>query len=181
MFSQVGSRASPQDTVSDVIGVDMDGYTLREAAARLGRSPSWVRARIRAGDIHPEQVDGEHGRQYLFTDTDILHAASFLKVPRTPSASVGEAHAIATRAQSLVLQQQERITSLVEQVARLEAERDAQRERLAQVEQEREQERTRLLAERDAERERLEQVHERMEQVKSMGVWDYLRGRHRSV
>jgi ABC-type phosphate transport system auxiliary subunit len=151
-----------------------DAYTIRQVAEQIGRSVSWLRGQVRAGKLTPERVTGKHGEELRFTEADAAQARSLIPVPRTPAGSLSEAYAIATRAQdayqrdTLALRGQ--VSDLRADVARLQAERDAEADNAA-----------RLLAERDAERERLDAEHKRVEALKALTWVDYLRGRHRAL
>lgn len=163
-------------------------YTIKEAAAEVGRSVSWVRKQVHKGHLNPERTHGRHGEQYTFTDADIAEARTLVPVRRTKEGTLSEAYSVALRAESVNLALHEQITDLRSQVARLEGERDAQARIVERLEQEQERVRAeaqaeaeRLRAERDAESERVREAQERIASLKSLGWWQVLRGKHRSL
>jgi len=141
-------------------------YTLREAAAEIGSSASWIRARIRAGQIaKPQQVQGPHGKEYRLSAGEVEALRNLYPAKSRRSADTRIARYMEHEAE-----QQDRLQRALLAIAAAEARGQAERERAERAE-----------AALAAEQERARMEQKRIEALKSLTVFDYLRGKHKTL
>ncbi|MDZ4168241.1 MAG: hypothetical protein U1E26_01110 [Coriobacteriia bacterium] len=152
------------------------GTSTKEAAAALGVSTKWIRARIAEGAIAPSRAGGKRSG-YVLSDADIetLRALHAVKTAAAEPAGLPELAPEDGNVPS---------NAVLARVSRLEADRA---NLLAQVAWERaiaqEQQKTLEVERARADRlaDELDSQRTRIEQLKALSAWDHVRGRHKSI
>lgn len=154
------------------------GLSMKEAAAALGVSTKWIRARIAEGTIRPRRAGGKGSGRYLLSEDEMATLGSMAKQTAPASGTSDASASVAPDDEGPA------VTDALARISRLEADRA---NLLAQVAWERAiaQEQQKAL---EIERERVEKLladldvqRARIERLKALGAWDRIMGRHKDI